>query len=147
MVLSTARRRMSEAVDRSTSVLIVGSSQDARAIAERLAASEHYEVVFGTERADLVAQADETVDARELRFDDGGLAALHLRVDAAVVATERDRTNLLVAQTLRARGEVGRLVVRVNDPDREELFAGLGAETVCPTDVLAPAFESALEAP
>jgi Trk K+ transport system NAD-binding subunit len=144
VVLGAARRRMSGASEAPKSVLVVGSSQDARAIAERFA-DRGYAVVFAADRRDLVARAGDAVDAREVRFDDGsGLAALDLSVDAAFVAATRDRTNLLVARTLRARGEVGELVVRVNDPDREEIFADLGAETVCQTSLLAPAVETAL---
>jgi len=144
VVLGAARRRMTDALSGPESVLVVGSTQETRALAEHLA--EGYAVTFVTDRTDLVEQADDRIVAREVPLSDGGaLGELDLSADAAVVAAARDRTNLFVAQILEARGEVDRVVVRVNDPDRRELFSALGAETVCPTDVLAPAFESALE--
>ncbi|WP_436926508.1 NAD-binding protein [Halosimplex amylolyticum] len=144
MVLGSARRRVSEALDRPTSVLVVGSSQESRALARRLA--DDYDVSFVSDRSDLVngATAD-GIDARESRLDEGSeLAALDLSADAAIVAASRDRTNLFVVQHLRSRYDVPRLVVRVNDPDREDVFTGPEIETICSTDVLAPEIRTAL---
>ena len=144
MVLGSARRRMSEALDRSMSVLVVGSSPESRALARRLA--DDYDVTFVSDRSALVdgANADGVV-ARESRLDEGSeLAALDLSADAAIVATSRDRTNLFVVQHLRSRYDVPLLVVRVNDPAREDVFSGPDVETICSADVLAPAIRTAL---
>jgi len=144
VVLTAARRRMNDALDAPTSVLVVGSSADARALAERFA--ESYAVTFVTERGRLAGHTANGVVIHEAPLDDAGaLGALDLTADVAVVTTARDQTNLLVTQALRLRSDVGRIVVRVNDPDRGDLFTALGAETVCPTAALAPAFETALE--
>jgi trk system potassium uptake protein TrkA len=53
--------------------------------------------------------------------------------DAAVVATNGDNTNIVVAQVLRARWEVPCVVVRILDPARAEFYAERGLRTVCPT--------------
>lgn len=144
MVLRSARRRMSEALDRPTSVLLVGSSPESRALASRLA--DDYDVTFVSDRPALVDGANaDGIDAREARLDEGSeLAALDLSADAAIVAASRDRTNLFVVQHLRSRYDIPLVVVRVNDPDREDVFTGPEVETICSTDVLAPAIRTAL---
>lgn len=51
-------------------------------------------------------------------------------VDAAVVATADDSTNLLTAQRLRAASDA-EILVRLNDPTRREVYTALDVETVC----------------
>lgn len=136
---------MNGGADDSTAVLVIGTSRDAQALARHLSA-EH-EVHFASDRAALVdgAKAD-GMEASALKLDGGSeLGALDLAVDAAIVATSRDRTNLLVVQHLRARSDVSQIVVRVNDPDREDAFGGLGVETICSTEILAPEISARLE--
>ena len=53
--------------------------------------------------------------------------------DAAVVATSGDNTNLVLAQVIQKRYDVGCVVVRVLDPRRAEFFARLGLRTISPT--------------
>ena len=54
-------------------------------------------------------------------------------VDAAVVATDGDNTNLVIGQVLQRRYGIGCVVVRVLDPRRAEFYAERGLRTVCPT--------------
>jgi len=145
MVIGDARRRMNDALDRSTSVLILGSSRDVRALAADL--SEEFDVTLVSDQPEIVSAARvDGIEAHEAALDSGtDLAALDLTADAAVVTAVRDRTNLLVTQFLRTRGEVSRIVVRLNDPEREDAFAELGVETICPTEVLTPEIRAALE--
>jgi trk system potassium uptake protein TrkA len=53
--------------------------------------------------------------------------------DAAVVATNGDNTNLVIAQVLQKRYEIGTVVVRVLDPARAAFYAEKGLHTICPT--------------
>jgi trk system potassium uptake protein TrkA len=53
--------------------------------------------------------------------------------DAAVVSTTGDNTNLVIAQVLRQRYEIGTVVVRVLDPARAAFYAERGLHTICPT--------------
>jgi trk system potassium uptake protein len=55
------------------------------------------------------------------------------QADAAVVATSGDNTNLVLAQVIQKRFEIGCVVVRVLDPRRAEFFAKLGLRTISPT--------------
>jgi trk/ktr system potassium uptake protein len=53
--------------------------------------------------------------------------------DAAVVATNGDNTNLVIAQVFRKRYEIPTVVVRVLDPARAAFYAERGMHTICPT--------------
>ena len=53
--------------------------------------------------------------------------------DAAIVATNGDNTNLVIAQVLQRRYETGTVVVRVLDPARATFYAERGLHTICPT--------------
>ena len=53
--------------------------------------------------------------------------------DAAVVATNGDNTNIVVAQVLERRFEIPCVVVRILDPARAELSRSLGQRTFSPT--------------
>jgi trk system potassium uptake protein len=54
-------------------------------------------------------------------------------VDAVVVATDGDNTNLVIGQVARKRFEIETTVVRVLDPARARLYKDLGVWTVSPT--------------
>lgn len=54
-------------------------------------------------------------------------------VDAAVVATSGDNTNIVIGQVLQQRYEVATVVVRILDPARARLYADRGMSIVCPT--------------
>jgi trk system potassium uptake protein TrkA len=57
--------------------------------------------------------------------------------DAVVVLGAEDARNLLVAQLARSRFGVERVVVRVTDPERRDLFERLDVETLDATDAIA----------
>lgn len=136
---------MNGRIDGPRAVLVIGSSQESRALARHLSAE--YDVRFVSDRSALVDGAKaEGIDARELQLDAGSeLGTLDVSADAAIVATPRDRTNLFVVQHLRSRDDISQIVVRVNDPDREDVFAGLDVDTICSTSVLAPEISSVLD--
>ena len=54
-------------------------------------------------------------------------------VDAAVVATDGDNTNIVIGQVAQRRYGVGCVVVRVLDPRRAAFYAARGLRTICPT--------------
>lgn len=89
----------------------------------------------------LVDDSAETADVGVVRADPTDATALiEAGVDdrsVVVVATPSDGRNLLVAQLVRARFDVERIVVLTNHPDRVEAMADVGHEPVCATAVLA----------
>lgn len=54
-------------------------------------------------------------------------------MDAAVVSTDGDNTNLVIGQVLQKRYGTRTVVVRVLDPARADFYADRGLHTVCPT--------------
>lgn len=55
-------------------------------------------------------------------------------VDLFVAATGVDNVNIMVAQIVKKKYHVDRVLIRIFDPTLAQVFAGLGLETVCPTN-------------
>lgn len=124
-------------------IVIVGCGRLGGALANRLSKSGHRIVV---------------IDQKEVAFDKlandfsgfkliGDAVELHIlheaRVDQAdflFATTTSDNTNLMVAQVARAVFKVPRVVARVFDPPREEIYRGFGIETISPTILSTEAF-------
>jgi len=61
------------------------------------------------------------------------------KADLVIAATREDNVNLMVAQVARRIFKVPRVLTRVFDPKREEIYRELGVDTVCPTTIAANA--------
>lgn len=55
------------------------------------------------------------------------------QADAFVAVTNGDNTNVMAAQIAREIFGVPRVICRIYDPLREEIYRMLGLETICPT--------------
>jgi trk system potassium uptake protein TrkA len=53
--------------------------------------------------------------------------------DAFVAVTEGDNRNIMAAQIARHVYRVSKVVCRIYDPIREEVYRGMGLQTFCPT--------------
>ncbi len=62
------------------------------------------------------------------------------KAHAFVATTHEDNVNLMVAQIARRLFDVPHVMARVFDPKREDIYAQLGIETICPTSVAAGMF-------
>jgi trk system potassium uptake protein TrkA len=73
--------------------------------------------------------------------DAAELAVLHRakieKADCLLATTRYDNVNLMVAQVARTVFEVSKVVARVFDPSREEVYRQFGIETICPTKLSA----------
>ncbi len=80
-----------------------------------------------------------------------GIDQDHLRqagieeADAFVAVTQGDNRNVMAAQIAKHIFKVPRVVCRIYDPKREELYHTLGLETISPTILGAQALKEALE--
>lgn len=63
----------------------------------------------------------------------------------AVVALQRDRQTLLVAQLLRTQFKIDDIVVLLNDPDRREAFDHIATSIVCVSTCLSVELRDAIE--
>lgn len=71
-------------------------------------------------------------------------AAKTHRADCLLAATEEDNVNLMVAQVALKVFQVPKVLARVFDPRREEVYREFGIETVSPTNLMADAFLASL---
>jgi len=62
------------------------------------------------------------------------------RADCLMATTEKDTVNLMVAQVAKTVFAVPRVLARVYDPAREEMYRTLGVETISPTRLSAGEF-------
>lgn len=65
--------------------------------------------------------------------------------DVFVAMTQGDNRNVMAAQVARHTFEVPRVVCRIYDPLREEMYSALGLETISPTKVMAQLFREKIE--
>lgn len=66
------------------------------------------------------------------------------KADIFIATTHEDNVNLMVAQVARKIFSVPHVLARVFDPKREEVYAHLGIDTICPTSVAADMFLRAI---
>lgn len=64
--------------------------------------------------------------------------------DAMAVVSQDDNLNITVAQIAKEFFGVERIITRVSDPQREDVFEHFGLNTVCPTKIAAESIYSAL---
>lgn len=57
------------------------------------------------------------------------------KTDLLFVSTEKDNINLMIAQWVKKRFQVDRVITEVHDSVIAGLYKELGVETVCPTDL------------
>ena len=118
--------------------VIVGCGRVGAAVARRLASEGH-----------TVSVVDEKPSAFERLGDDwpgemvvgNGLSAATLiragieDADCFAAVTQGDNRNLMAAQLAREIFEVPRVITRVYDPIRAEVYREMGLETICSTAI------------
>lgn len=67
----------------------------------------------------------------------GGIAS----ADVFVAVTDDDNTNIMAAQIARKVYNVPKVVARIYDPVRAEIYRGLGLTVICPTTTVAGLIE------
>lgn len=114
-------------------VFVLGGDAIGDALARRLHAADR-QVTFIDESAssaDVPAHRADPTDVQALEA--AGLSASSI----VIAATASDSRNFLIAQLARARFGVERVLVLVNDPDREPVMLDSGHEPVSATTALA----------
>lgn len=128
-------------------ILIVGGGSTGRALATHLIGEGH-EVVVVEDDEERAKSLAESMDALIIHGDgsdpeilkDAGVD----RTDAAAVVTPDDNINLTVCQILK-KFNVPRIVARVNDPGKKDLYIGLQiTSAISPTAAVISYFKNAL---
>jgi Trk K+ transport system NAD-binding subunit len=111
---------------------VLGGDHVGVAIAQRLRAAGHA-VTFVDEACDAGDGPDLEADLTDLgRLAESGLET----AESVIVGTRSDARNLLVAQLVRTRFGVPRIVVLVNDPELVPVVADADHEPFCVTTAL-----------
>jgi trk system potassium uptake protein TrkA len=124
-------------------IVIVGSGRLGSILANGLSRAGHSVVVIDQDGATF---EDLSADFSGFRVEGDATqvavlneAKVH-RADVFIATTHEDNVNLMAAQVARRIFNVPHVLARVFDPRREEVYARLGIETVCPTSVGAELF-------
>jgi trk system potassium uptake protein TrkA len=116
--------------------VVIGCGRVGSAVAKELVA-EGWDVIAVDEKEDALMRLGPDWRSGFVLghgMDTGVLELAGIRdADAAIVATNGDNTNLVIAQVLQRRYEIGTVVVRVLDPARAAFYAERGLHTICPT--------------
>ena len=132
-------------------IVIVGCGRLGARLANRLSRQGHYVIVIDSS-AEAFSALSADFSGFRIEGDASRLGILREaklgQADLVVVMSRDDNVNLMVAQVAKLVFEVANVLVRVIDPDREELAAHyhrLGIRTLCPTQVAAERFLLAID--
>ena len=120
-------------------VIVVGCGRLGSLIANRLSLNGHHVTVIDNSETAFAALSPE-YSGFQIEGDATEFATLReadaRQADVVVVATQNDNINLMVGQVARKLFNVPRVIARVSEPEREEVFYDLGVETICPATMV-----------
>ena len=119
-------------------IIIVGCGRLGLYLANRLSRDGHSVVVI-----DINESAFDNLSAEYSGFrvegDATEFAVLEQakidEADIVITTTREDNINLMVAQAAKKIFRVPRVIARVFEPKREEIYRDLGIETICPISI------------
>jgi trk system potassium uptake protein TrkA len=135
-------------MSQSKQVVIVGCGRLGSVLANHLSRAGH--------RVIVIDQRESTFDKLSVDFSGfklvGNAVELHTlkeakieQADCLFATTTSDNTNLMVAQVAKSVFHIPRVVARVFDPTREQIYQGFGIETISPTRLATSAFLKVIE--
>lgn len=120
---------------RNQRIIVVGCGRLGKFLATQFSAEGHHVQVIDPDR-DRLDKLPPEFGGQLVEGDGTELAVLRqanaLDADQIIAVTQDDNINLLIAQIAKEEFKVPRVVARVNDPHKEEIFDYLGIEAVCP---------------
>lgn len=130
-------------------IVIIGCGRLGSYLANRLSIEGHSLVVVDIDGATFNALSTEFTGFH-IEGDATEFAVLKQakvdKADLVIAATEEDNVNLMVAQIAKRIFNVARVMARVFDPKRAEVYQAFGIDGICPTclagDALLDMFES-----
>jgi len=114
----------------------------AKGLAMRLSSGRTVRLL-SADRSVVESSRSAPFEARHVDYRSANLSE-HVADAAAIVAPDRDRIGLLVAQKLAASGTVDRILVRLDDPQYEAAFEDIDCELLDFGSVLHETVESSL---
>ncbi len=129
-------------------VLVVGCGKVGRQVAETLSKEGHDVSVVDNSQQNL-STLDPDFDGmvwKGMPIDQDVLRNAGIEsCDAVTVVTQSDNINIMTAQIAKNIFNVPKVIARVVDPERENVFSHFGLSTICSTRLTADAVISSLE--
>lgn len=129
-------------------ILVVGSGKNAHYTAQQLVSAGHQVAVLCETKEAVNAFSDSSFSGsvtmgRATDLDSLKAAGIE-DCDALVSCTDDDNTNVMVSEMAREFFKTEKIVTRLVDVSREEIYQQYGLETICSTRLVANAIVSAL---
>ena len=141
------RAEMAAKIRNNRYIVIVGCGRLGSILANGLSNEGHLVVVIDRDESTFESLSPDFSGFR-VEGDATQMAALREakldKADVFIATTHEDNINLMVAQIARKIFNVPHVLARVFDPRREQVYAQLGIETICPTSVAAEMFFKAV---
>jgi len=120
-------------------VMIIGCGRIGSVLANRLDEAGHHVLILDKDQQAFRRLSEKF--SGERRVGNGLVEeyrgpALQEKTDILFVMTDKDNINLMIAQWVKMKFQVGRVIVEVHDSILAGLYKELGLETVCPTDLI-----------
>ena len=128
-------------------IIIVGCGRLGSYLANRLSRDGHSVVVIDSNESAFDALSAEysgfRVEGEATEFAVLKQAKTD-KADLVIATTREDNINLMVAQIARKLFRVPRVMARVFETKREEIYRDFGIETICPTSIAGDVFLESL---
>lgn len=128
-------------------VIVIGCGRAGAEIAKRLCEAEHSVVVIDNDSHAFERLPTDFAGTTIVghAIDHAVLESAGISdADAVIATTYGDNSNLTAVQIAKRFYDVPRTIARVKDPIRAAVFAEMGIETICSTEVIADAFTATL---
>lgn len=128
-------------------IIIIGCGGTGKALAEHLASEDHEIVIIENDES-RAKELAESMDALIIHGDGSDIQILNdagiEKADAAVILTRDDNTNLTICQMVK-KFDVRRIVSRVNDTSKKDLYIGLEiTAAISPISAVVSYFKNAI---
>ena len=118
-------------------IVVIGSGRLGASVARNLGKDGHQVTIVDKDEAKF-RNIGEGTEIRKMTgniFSDEILEQVFGdRTEIAIIVTGKDDINIMIGQIIKLKKNVGRVIVRIFDPQLAEVYQRLGLETICPTN-------------
>lgn len=126
-------------------IIIIGCGRLGGSIANLLSKEGKSIVVIDKKESSFTKLSDDfsgfILEANAIELDTLLRAKID-KADVVVAATNDDNTNIMIAQIARLIYKVPKVITRLYEPAREEVYKNLDIDTICPTNLSALEFKN-----
>ena len=129
-------------------ILIVGCSREGASLASIMCERGHDVSVLDSRRDsfELLEEGFTGLTFKGVPIDNDDLQSAGIEsCDVVCALTDDDNVNIMVAQIAKEVYKVSKVLTKIMDPEKEEVYEVTGLNSVCPTNLTLDAFISALD--